>query len=486
MAAEREPPPLGDGKPTDFEELEDGEDLFTSTVSTLESSPSSPEPAAASLLAEDIGTNSNGPKPAEVVLDDDREDLFAEATEEVSLDSPEREPILSSEPSPAVTPVTPTTLIAPRIESKSMSAPVIFDRSREEIEEEANGDVFDIEIGVSDPEKVGDGMNAYMAYRVTTKTSLSMFSKSEFSVKRRFSDFLGLHSKLASKYLHVGYIVPPAPEKSIVGMTKVKVGKEDSSSTEFVEKRRAALERYLQRTVKHPTLLQDPDLRQFLESSELPRAVNTQALSGAGILRMVNKAADAVNKMTIKMNESDAWFEEKQQQFENLDQQLRKLHASVEALVCHRKELSANTAAFAKSAAMLELLSDYIRLIAAVKGVFDHRMKCWQKWEDAQMTLLKKRETEAKMMVANKPDKIQQAKNEIREEIEEWEAKVQQGERDFEQISKTIRKEVGRFEAKRVKDFKTVIIKYLESLVQTQQQLIKYWEAFLPEAKAIA
>ncbi|XP_023599549.1 sorting nexin-2 isoform X3 [Myotis lucifugus] len=480
MAAEREPPPLGDGKPADFEEQEDGEDLFTSTVTTLESIPSSPEPI--SLLTEDVSTNSNGPKPAEVVLEDDTEDLFAEATEEVSLDSPEREPILSSEPSPAVTPVTPTTLIAPRIESKSMSAPVIFDRSREEIEEEANGDIFDIEIGVSDPEKVGDGMNAYMAYRVTTKTSLSMFSKNEFSVKRRFSDFLGLHSKLASKYLHVGYIVPPAPEKSIVGMTKVKVGKEDLSSTEFVEKRRAALERYLQRTVKHPTLLQDPDLRQFLESSELPRAVNTQALSGAGILRMVNKAADAVNKMTIKMNESDAWFEEKQQQFENLDQQLRKLHANVEALVCHRKELSANTAAFAKSAAMLELLSDYIRLIAAVKGVFDHRMKCWQKWEDAQITLLKKRETEAKMMVANKPDKIQQAKNEIRE----WEAKVQQGERDFEQISKTIRKEVGRFEKERVKDFKTVIIKYLESLVQTQQQLIKYWEAFLPEAKAIA
>ena len=39
MAAEREPPPLGVGKPTDFEELEDGEDLFTSTVSTLEVRP---------------------------------------------------------------------------------------------------------------------------------------------------------------------------------------------------------------------------------------------------------------------------------------------------------------------------------------------------------------------------------------------------------------------------------------------------------------
>lgn len=40
----------------------------------LQSSPSSPEPA--SLPAEDLSTNSNGPKPAEMI-DDDREDLFA-------------------------------------------------------------------------------------------------------------------------------------------------------------------------------------------------------------------------------------------------------------------------------------------------------------------------------------------------------------------------------------------------------------------------
>lgn len=38
---------------------------------------------------------------------------------------------------------------------------------------------------------------------------------------------------------------------------------------------------------------------------QLPRAVNTQTLSGAGFLKMINRASDAVNKMTIKMNESD-------------------------------------------------------------------------------------------------------------------------------------------------------------------------------------
>uniref|UniRef100_A0A3Q3E0H1 Sorting nexin-2 n=2 Tax=Labrus bergylta TaxID=56723 RepID=A0A3Q3E0H1_9LABR len=473
----------------------------------------------ASLPALDISSNSNGPKQ-DSLFKDDPEDLFAEATEEVSLDSPERDVLLSDGPSPAITPITPPiSVITPRIghAHDDMYTHSSFD----EIEEEEGGDSIDMHIAVSDPEKVGDGMNAYMAYKVTTKTSLSLFQTGEFSVKRRFSDFLGLHSKLASKYLHVGYIVPPAPEKSIVGMTKVKVGKEDQSSNDFVEKRRSALERYLMRTVKHPILLKDPDVLLFLESSELPRAVSTQALSSAGLLRMVNKAADAVNKMTIKMNESDAWFEEKQQHFENLDVQLRKLHMSVESLVCHRKELSVNTAQFAKSAAMLgnsedhtalsralsqlaeveekidqlhqdqanadfhlfsELLGDYVRLITAVKGVFDHRMKTWQKWQDTQMLLLKKREAEAKLQHTNKPDKLQQAKDEIKE----LEVKVQQGERDFEQISKTIRKEVSRFEKERVKDFKAIIIKYLESLVQTQQQLIKYWEAFLPEAKAIS
>lgn len=43
------------------------------------------------------------------------------------------------------------------------------------------------------------------------------FKNAETTVKRRFSDFLGLHERLNSKFLHLGRIVPPAPEKSVVG-----------------------------------------------------------------------------------------------------------------------------------------------------------------------------------------------------------------------------------------------------------------------------
>uniref|UniRef100_A0A670Z7R7 Sorting nexin 1 n=2 Tax=Pseudonaja textilis TaxID=8673 RepID=A0A670Z7R7_PSETE len=279
--------------------------------------------------------------------------------------------------------------------------------------------------------------------------------------------------------------------------------------------------RYIQRTVSHPTMLQDPDVREFLEKDELPRAVGTQTLSGAGLLKMFNRATDAVSKMTIKMNESDIWFEEKLQEVEGEEQRLRKLHAIVEMLANHRKELSLNTSQFAKSLAMLgssedntalsralsqlaeveekieqlhqeqansdffllaELLSDYIRLLASVRGAFDQRMKAWQRWQDAQVTLQKKRETEARLLWANKPDKLQQAK----EEISEWESRMTQYEREFERLSATLRKEVLRFEKEKTKDFRTHVTKYLETLLQSQQQLVKYWEAFLPEAKAIS
>ncbi|KAM9807443.1 sorting nexin-1a [Neosynchiropus ocellatus] len=455
-----------------------------------------------------INVRTNGVHPEEVA------ELFsAEATVELSLDSPrtERKTEMSAKPSGSGP--------APAVASMSRpQADAVEELEEEEDEQKEKHDIF---VSVTNPEKIGDGMNAYMAYRVSTKTSLAMFRNKTLTVKRRFSDFLGLYQKLCEKHSPNGYIVPPPPEKSLLGMTKVKVGKEDSSSADFVERRRGALERYLQRVVNHPSLLQDPDVREFLERDELPRAVSTQALSGAGFLKMLNKATDAVSKMTIKMNESDVWFEDKLQEVESADQHFRKLHSLVETLVLHRKELSLNTASFAKSTAMLgsaedntalsralsqlaevedkmeqlhqeqatndtfrfaEFIADFIRMLGAVRGSFDHRMKSWQRWQDAQSMLQKKRETEAKLLWASKPDKLQLAK----EEISEWEAKVQQYERDFERVSATVRKEVVRFEKEKAKNFKQQVIQYLDSLLQSQQQVIKYWEAFLPEAKAIA
>ncbi|XP_076158888.1 sorting nexin-1a isoform X2 [Alosa pseudoharengus] len=514
---------FGDSSDDLFSELLNGKDELQSSDSTdicreakntLITGPLSDDldNPPSDVLSEDCVmkvTSPNSDSSSDSRTRDEEQDIFAEATVELSLDSPaiERK---RAEPS----------RLLPSASSTSTSSSMSEQRQKilEEVEEE---DKFELNVSVTNPEKVGDGINAYLAYRVSTQTTLPMFKSKTFVVRRRFSDFLGLYEKLSEKLSQNGYIVPPPPEKSILGMTKLKVGKEDPSSAEFVEKRRAALERFLQRVLCHPSLLQDPDVREFLEKEELPRAVNTQAFSGAGFLKIINRATDAVTKMTIKMNESDIWFEEKLQEVEGEDQQLRKLHVLVDSLANHRKDLSAHTAMFAKSIGMLgssedntalsrvlcqlaevedkieqlhqeqagndffifaELLADYIRLLGAVRGCFDQRIKMWQRWQDAQNTLQKKREAEAKLLWANKPEKLQLAKD----EITEWEARVTQYERDFERISVTVRKEVIWFEKEKAKDFKKQMLKYLQVLLHSQEQLTKYWESFLPEAKAIA
>ena len=94
-----------------------------------------------------------------------------------------------------------------------------------------SGDEF-IEITVTSPHKVGEGMSSFMAYKLITKTNLSYFKKQQLEVNRRFSDFLGLRDKLCEKYLQNGRIIPPCPDKSVIGMTKVKMSKEDEASNQ--------------------------------------------------------------------------------------------------------------------------------------------------------------------------------------------------------------------------------------------------------------
>lgn len=53
-----------------------------------------------------------------------------------------------------------------------------------------------------------------------------------------------------------------------IGSTKIKMTSQadQGSSADFVERRRASLERYLNRTAAHPILRVDPDFREFLEA----------------------------------------------------------------------------------------------------------------------------------------------------------------------------------------------------------------------------
>lgn len=60
-------------------------------------------------------------------------------------------------------------------------------------------------------------MLSHVSLLLSFQTTLPMFRNKTFSVRRRFSDFLGLYEKLSAKHSLIGCIIPPPPQKSVVG-----------------------------------------------------------------------------------------------------------------------------------------------------------------------------------------------------------------------------------------------------------------------------
>ncbi|XP_076800253.1 sorting nexin-2-like [Clavelina lepadiformis] len=536
MADLREPPPLDDyseneevsdmlEKPYAKEEDKDEEkSIVSEPVEKVEEPKPQKEEVATQEIENDVSFDEGvaGSSAIDVVVpvkDVPADTPIPAPTTAIPLDSPQdddAEELFDAASSSK--PIAPISLDDP-VDTITKPAYLRQDEPEPEEEEEKH----DIAIEVSDPHKKGEGMNAFMSYKVHTKTSMPTFKRPDLTVDRRFSDFLGLHEKMLAKHRHAGRVVPPAPEKSLVGMTLIKMSKSDEEavSIDFVEKRRAALERYLNRIARHSVLVQDQDFRDFLEQDDLPQATNTRALSGAGVMRLVKNVEGAINKITFKMTEEDSWFEEKHQQIESLEQQLIKLHSTFDTLVHRRKELAVNTALFAKSAATLgnaeehtalsralaqlsdafekiesvnhdqantdyygvtEALGDYLRIISEIKEVFMVRVKSWHNWQSAVQAVNKKKEAEAKMRAAGKGDKVSQIQSDLRE----LEARVETSKSDFDELSATIKKDIQKFEKDRIFDFRQLVLIFLKNLMKSQEQCMKNWEAFMPEARAIA
>ena len=51
--------------------------------------------------------------------------------------------------------------------------------------------------------------------------------------------------------------MPSPPEKDSISMAKVKISKEESIPTDFIDRRRALLERYLNRLSRYDKLIED-------------------------------------------------------------------------------------------------------------------------------------------------------------------------------------------------------------------------------------
>ncbi|KAK9370841.1 hypothetical protein V1509DRAFT_614922 [Lipomyces kononenkoae] len=142
------------------------------------------------------------------------------------------------------------------------SATIVTERAPETDEDKHSLWTSTLNCRVSDPQKEQEGtQNAYISYLITTESDFPAFQTPEFTVRRRFSDFVYLYNIIVRD--HPACAVPPLPDKQ-----RMEYITGDRFGVEFTSRRASSLHRFLQRVSNHPILRRAPVLIVFLESHE--------------------------------------------------------------------------------------------------------------------------------------------------------------------------------------------------------------------------
>lgn len=306
-----------------------------------------------------------------------------------------------------------------------------------------------------------------------------------------------------------GVVVPPPPEKQAVGRF----------DTSFVESRRQALERMLNKTAAHPILQHDSDLKIFLESDAFNMDVKHREHKepGLGESKGMLSAIGFGSSGGGKFIEHDDWFHDRRIYLDALENQLKALLKAIDAVVAQRKGLAEAAGDFSASlhalaavelspslSAPLEGLSDlqlrirelyerqaqqdvltlgitvdeYIRLIASIKTAFLQRQKSFHTWHAAEAELQKRKATQEKVLRQGKTQ--QDRLNQLQADVAEGERKSHQARLLFEDMGRLMRGELERFEREKVEDFKSGVETFLEGAVEAQKEVsrclpIPFW-----------
>lgn len=129
---------------------------------------------------------------------------------------------------------------------------------QEESQDEKERDLF---ISVDNPESHVTAIETFIMYRVLTRTTRGDFDSSEVEVRRRYQEFSWLRSRLEES--HPTLIIPPLPEKFVMK------GMVERFNEDFIETRKRALHRFLQKLSVHPVLSHSPHLKVFLTAEDL-------------------------------------------------------------------------------------------------------------------------------------------------------------------------------------------------------------------------
>ncbi|EPT00748.1 hypothetical protein FOMPIDRAFT_1023663 [Fomitopsis schrenkii] len=364
-------------------------------------------------------------------------------------------------------------------------------------------------INVDDPQKVGDPIRAYTMYTVHTKTSSPLYSKSQFSVLRRYSDFLWLYETLSQN--NPGVVVPPVPDKNPYRRF----------DQDFVEQRRLALEKCIQKIANHPVLQKDPDLKMFLESDTFALDVkHRKAELGQEKGFMASLGQSLAGP---RFHEMDEWFDRQKAYLDSLESQLRGLVKAIDLVAKHRSEVATATGEFAQAVGELgssdvgpqlvtsfagladvhrkaqdveiaqshddmvtivSTVDEYARLINSVRMAFSSRIRTYHQWQsaDAHLRSTKQRHETQRAQGRIPSDQLSRSLS----LVADAERRALDAKTDFDQVSNLVKSEVARFEQERIEDFKNSLEAFLDGMIARQKEVIVAWENYQQKLLKIA
>lgn len=381
--------------------------------------------------------------------------------------------------------------------------PAAFDGRARQVQpsqpvEQAAKPTFSIVVG--DPHTVGSATSSHTVYSVITKTTSKAYMNPTFTVTRRYRDFLWLYERLHDN--NPGVVVPPPPEKQAVGRFDVN----------FIESRRMALERMINKTAAHPVLQMDGDLKTFLESESFNVAIKHS--NGKDPLLGGNESKGFLSNMGIgggssgKFIEHDDWFHDRRIYLDALENQLKALQKSTDTVVSQRKHLSDSCGEFSASLhnlaavelspslsgpldalgdlqlriqelyqrqAMQDILTlgividEYIRLIGSVKKAFEQRQKAYHSWHGAESKLQDIKKQQEKLLRSGRSQ--QDRMGQMQADVADAERRVHASRLLFEDMGRLMRGELDRFEKEKVEDFKSGVETFLESAIEAQKEV---------------
>lgn len=370
---------------------------------------------------------------------------------------------------------------------------------------------------MTDPVKLGNGVQAYISYRVITRTNLPEYQGPEKIVIRRYSDFVWLRDRLAEKYK--GIFIPPLPEKSAVEKFRF--------SAEFIEMRRQALDIFVNRIASHPDLQQSEDLKIFLQEDEdtMERARSQEIgifkKKPADLMQIFkdvqSKVSDVVLGKEKPVEESTPEYEKLKHYIFELEDHLAEAQKQAFRLVKRHRELGQSLSDFGKAVKLLgacegnslgkafsdlgaksELLSiklekeahellmnfeeplkDYVRAVQSIKATMADRANAFrQQCELAETTRLKEINLDKLMLIRS--DRVGEA------EIEYKELKVESEEatRRFETIVRLMNEEIVRFQEQKTSDIGLAFHEFAKGQAKLANDIADAWRSLLPKLEA--